>query len=263
MQDKVIVITGASSGIGAAIAEVIAARGGAKGVVLAARRQTELAALAGRLAGNHLVVPTDVTVRAQINALRDRALAELGQIDVWIGNAGRGITRSVTELTDADLDDMMTVNVKSVLYGLQAVLPHWKDRKRGHLITVSSMLGRISLAPMRSAYSAAKAAVSSLMASLRLELRADYPAIHVSTVMPGVVATDFGSNALHGGPDSRVLPQAQPVGEVAAAIADLIERPRAELYTRPELAQLAARYFTADDVAAVEAGPPFTAMPRR
>ncbi|HEU4732927.1 MAG TPA: SDR family NAD(P)-dependent oxidoreductase [Kofleriaceae bacterium] len=263
MKDKVIVITGASSGIGAALAELIAARGGAKGLVLAARRQAELTALARRLPGHNLAVPTDVTVRGQVEQLRDRAIAELGHIDVWIGNAGRGITRSVTELTDADIDDMVAINVKSVLYGVQAVLPHFRDRNRGHLITVSSMLGRISMAPIRSAYSAAKAAVNSLMASLRLELRSEYPDIHISTVMPGVVATDFGINALHGGPDSRALPQAQPVGEVAAAIAGLIDRPRAELYTRPEHAQLAARYFTADDVATIEAGPPFTAMPRR
>lgn len=262
MKDKVIVITGASSGIGAALAEVIAARG-AKGIVLAARREDELSALAARLGGSALAVVTDVTKRSDVEALRDRALARFGQIDVWVGNAGRGITRNVTELTDADLDDMMTTNVKSVLYGIQAVLPHFRERKTGHLITVSSMLGRISLSPLRSAYSAAKSAVSSLMTSLRLELAPEFPGIHISTVMPGVVATQFGANALHGGPDSRSLPNAQPVGEVATAIADLIEHPRAELYTRPELAQLAARYYSAGDVATVEAGPPFTLMPRR
>jgi short-subunit dehydrogenase len=125
------------------------------------------------------------------------------------------------------------------------------------------MLGRIAMAPVRSAYSAAKAAVNSLMASLRLELRAEFPDIHVSTVLPGVVATGFGANALHGGPDSRTLPNAQPVDEVARAIADLIEHPRAELYTRPELASLATRYFSADDVATIEAGPPFAMPPRR
>ena len=158
---------------------------------------------------------------------------------------------------------MMTTNVKSVLYGIQAVVPHFRDRRRGHLITVSSMLGRIPMAPIRSAYSAAKAAANSLMTSLRLELRAEFPDIHVSTVLPGVVATPFGANALHGGPDSRTLPNTQPVGEVARAIADLIERPRAELYTRPELAKLVERYFSAEDVATIEAGPPFTGMPRR
>jgi NADP-dependent 3-hydroxy acid dehydrogenase YdfG len=262
MKDKVIVITGASSGIGAELAGVVAARG-ARGIVLAARRGDELSAMAARLGGGALAVVTDVTRRGDVEALRDRALERFGQIDVWVGNAGRGISRSVSQITDADLDDMMTTNVKSVLYGIQAVLPHFRDRRRGHLITVSSMLGRISLSPIRSAYSAAKAAVNSLMTALRLELKAEFPEIHISTVMPGVVATDFGSNALHGGPDSRTLPNAQPVGEVATVIADLIERPRAEVYTRPELAELVARYYSADDVATLEAGPPFTIFPRR
>lgn len=262
MKDKVIVITGASSGIGEQLAEVVAARG-ATGIVLAARRSDALSTVAARLGDRALAVVTDVTRRGDIEQLRDRALERFGHIDVWVGNAGRGITRNVSQLTDADFDDMMATNVKSVLYGIQAVLPHFRDRKRGHLITISSMLGRISVAPMRSAYSAAKAAVNSLMASLRLELRPEFPDIHISTVMPGVVATQFGANALHGGPESRALPNAQPVGEVATAIADLIEHPRAEIYTRPELAQFAARYFTADDVGALEAGPPFTMMPRR
>jgi NAD(P)-dependent dehydrogenase (short-subunit alcohol dehydrogenase family) len=262
MHDKVIVITGASSGIGEHLAEAVAARG-VRGVVLAARRAAELSALADRLGPSALAVVTDVTRRDDVERLRDQTLERFGQIDVWVGNAGRGITRSVTQLTDADFDDMIATNVKSVLYGIQAVVPHFRERRRGHLITVSSMLGRISMAPIRSAYSAAKAAVNSLMASLRLELRPEFPDIHVSTVLPGVVATPFGANALHGGPDSRTLPGAQPVAEVARAIADLIERPRAELYTRPELAKLVERYFTAEDVATLEAGPPFTMIPRR
>jgi NADP-dependent 3-hydroxy acid dehydrogenase YdfG len=261
MQDKVVVITGASSGIGEKLAEVVVARGAR--VVLAARREGELSAVATRLGAGALAVATDVTRRGEVDRLRDRALERFGQIDAWVSNAGRGITRSVTQLTDEDFDDMMATNVKSMLYGIQAVIPHFRERRRGHLITVSSMLGRIPMAPVRSAYSAAKAAANSLMTSLRLELRAQFPDIHVSTVLPGVVATAFGANALHGGPDSRTLPNAQPVDEVARAIADLIEHPRAELYTRPELATLAARYFGADDVATIEAGPPFAAMPRR
>src|SRR5512140_926510 len=120
MKDKVIIITGASSGIGAHLAEVVAARG-AKGIVLAARRGDELSALAARLGSNALAVVTDVTRRGEVEQLRDRALERFGQIDVWVGNAGRGISRSVSQLTDADLDDMMTTNVKSVLYGIQAV----------------------------------------------------------------------------------------------------------------------------------------------
>jgi short-subunit dehydrogenase len=259
MKDKVIVITGASSGIGEKLAEVCASRG-AK-LVLAARREPELAAVAERLGAQRFIA--DVSRRDDNDRLRDHALKTFGAIDVWIANAGRGISCSVADLTDADIDDMMTTNFKSVIYGVQAVLPHFRERKRGHVIAVSSMLGRIPIAPVRSAYSASKAAVNSIMTSLRLELKPDFPNIHVSTVMPGVVATDFGKNALHGGPDSRVLPMAQPVEEVATVIADLIEKPRAEVYSRPELQKLAAHYYSAEDVGVVESQPPFGLMPRR
>jgi NADP-dependent 3-hydroxy acid dehydrogenase YdfG len=256
MKDKVIVITGASAGIGAALAETAAKRG-ARGVVLAARRVAELSAVAEKLGNVALVVPTDVTRRADNELLRDRALAKFGAIDVWVNNAGRGISRMVSQLSDADIDDMMTVNVKSVLYGIQAVLPHMKERKRGHIITVSSGLSRFPFAPQRSAYSASKAAVNLLMASLRVELRDEFPEIHTTTVLPGVVATEFGVNALHGGVDNRRLPNAQPVDEVAGVIADAIDNPIAEVYTRAQMRELAARYFAAEDVSAIERQPPF------
>jgi len=128
---------------------------------------------------------------------------------------------------------------------------------------VSSMLGRVPFATIRSAYSAAKHALNSLTANLRMELRVEFPAIHVTCVLPGVVATDFGKNALHGGPDSRTLPQAQPVEEVAAVIADVIEKPRADLYTRPEARGLVAAYYSAEDLAELESRPPFAAPPPR
>jgi NADP-dependent 3-hydroxy acid dehydrogenase YdfG len=255
MKDKVIVITGASAGIGEAVAELVAKRGAR--VVLAARRAAELGAGAERLGQAALVVPTDVTRREDNERLRERALAKFGQIDVWIHNAGRGISKLVSQLTDEDLDEMITINLKSVLYGIQAVLPHLRERKRGHIITVSSGLSRFPLAAQRSAYSAAKAAVNLLMGSLRMELRPDYPQIHTTTVMPGVVATDFGLNARHGGVDNRKLPAAQPVGEVAQVIADVIDRPVAEIYTRPQLRELAVKYFAAEDVGVVESQPPF------
>jgi short-subunit dehydrogenase len=221
--------------------------------VLAARREPELAAIAKRIGATALIVPTDVTKRADVDRLRERALAKFGVIDVWVNNAGRGISRMVSELTDADLDDMMLTNVKSVVYGIQAVLPHFRERKRGHIITISSGLSRLPIAPQRGAYSAAKAAVNLLMGSLRGELHGQFPDIHCSTVIPGVVATDFGKNALHGGVDSRQLPGAQPVEEVAQVIADLVEHPRAEVYTRKQMQEMTAKYFAADDVATIEA----------
>ena len=252
MKDKVIVITGASAGIGQMLA-IEAHQRGARGVVLAARNETNLAAVAAQVGGTALAVTTDVTKRADLDRLRDRALAKFGAIDVWVNNAGRGISRMVSELTDADLDDMMLVNVKSVVYGIQAVLPHMKERKRGHIITISSGLSRLPFAPQRSAYSAAKGAVNMIMASLRVELRAPFPDIHCTTVIPGVVATSFGKNALHGGVDSHQLPNAQPVEEVAQVIANAVDHPIAEVYTRKQMHELAAKYFAADDVAALEA----------
>jgi NADP-dependent 3-hydroxy acid dehydrogenase YdfG len=261
MKDKVIVITGASSGIGAAVAEICIDRG-AK-VVLAARRADELNALAAKLGDRALAVVTDVTKRGDLERLRDQAIARFDHIDVLINNAGRGISRPVSALTDADIDDMMTTNLKSVLYGIQAVLPHFRARGTGHIITVSSLLARVPVAAVRSAYSASKAAVNLLMGSLRVELAAELPNVHVTTVMPGVVATEFGSSALHGGMDSRQLPGAQPVAEVGKVIADVIEHPRAECYTRPEALQMMARYFSAEDVGVIEKQPPFGAVPRR
>jgi NAD(P)-dependent dehydrogenase (short-subunit alcohol dehydrogenase family) len=254
--DKVIVITGASSGIGAALAQLVGQKGAS--VVLAARRETELNQIAQKSGSKALAVVADVTRRSEVQRIFDAALGRFGRIDVWINNAGRGITRPVEQLTDEDFDEMMLVNVKSALYGMQAVLPHMKENKRGHIINVSSTLGRIPIASFRSAYSAAKHALLSLTAHLRIDLRAEFPELHVSAVLPGVVATDFGRNALHGGPDSRALPFAQPVEEVAQVIADLIEHPRAEVYTRPGLREQVAAYYAADDVAALEFKPPYS-----
>jgi short-subunit dehydrogenase len=157
---------------------------------------------------------------------------------------------------------MMAINVKPLVHTAQAVVPHWKTRGHGHLIYVSSGLARMPFASIRSAYSASKAAATALVSALRIELRATHPNILASTVFPGIVATGFGANALHGGPDSRALPGAQPVDEVAEVIAELIASRRAEVYTRPQMAELAGRYYSAPDVAVIESQPPFTMQPR-
>src|SRR5437667_1275187 len=148
MRDKVVVITGASGGIGAALAKRVAERGGRP--VLAARREPELLRVAAECGRDAVPVVADVTRREQVQRILDAALARFGHLDVWVNNAGRGITRPVSELSDADFDEMMRVNVKSALYGMQAVLPHFRERGRGHIINVSSMLGRVPFAPMRS-----------------------------------------------------------------------------------------------------------------
>ncbi|MCA9668373.1 MAG: SDR family NAD(P)-dependent oxidoreductase [Myxococcales bacterium] len=260
VKDKVIVITGASAGIGAALAQQVA-RHGAK-PVLVARRERALAEIAAQCGDDALAIAADVTDRRAVTRALGRALERFGVIDVWVNNAGRGISRKVADLTDDDFDDMMRVNVKSALYGMQAVLPHFVERSRGQIINVSSMLGRLPLASFRSAYSAAKHALNALTASLRLDLAYDHPDIVVTSVHPGVVATDFGLNALHGGVDSRALPGAQSADEVAAVIVDAIVNPRADVYTRDETQRLVVDYFAADDMGAAEKKPPFFGPPR-
>ena len=244
-------VTGASGGIGAAVAERGAKRGAH--VVLAARRQRELREVAARCGAAAEVVVADVTRRDDVARILEQALARFGDVDAWVNNAGQGITRNVSELTDEDVDTMVRVNVKSVLYGMQAVLPHFKAKRSGHIVNVSSMLGRVPMFPPRSAYSAMKHALNALTANLRMELAHDHPGIQVTTVLPGVVATEFGVHALHGGVDSRTLPFAQPVDEVADVILDVIERPRADVYTRPGLKEQVLAYFGAEDMADAEA----------
>jgi NADP-dependent 3-hydroxy acid dehydrogenase YdfG len=259
MQDRVVVITGASAGIGAALAELVGARGGRP--VLVARRERELNEVAARSGAQALAVTGDVTKRADVNRVAKAALDHFGTLDVWVNNAGRGISRKVSELTDDDLDEMMLVNVKSALYGMQAALPHFRERGRGHIVNVSSMLARLPMAPFRSAYSASKHALAALTANLRMELRSAYPDIHVSSVHPGAVATEFGSSALHGGIDSRKMPGAQTALEVAEVIASVIEHPRADVYTRPGAQQMVAAYYSAKDMGLAELQPPFMTSP--
>jgi NADP-dependent 3-hydroxy acid dehydrogenase YdfG len=256
MNDKVVVITGASAGIGAALAAELGKRG-AK-LVLAARRADALADAVMHAGPNAHAVVADVTRREDHARLVADAIERFGRVDVYVNNAGRGISRPVSQLTDEDLDEMYLVNVKSVIYGVQAVLPHMKQRGTGQIVNVSSMLGRVPFAPIRSAYSAAKHALNSLTANLRQELRTTDPGIKVTLILPGVVATEFGNRALHGGADSRTLPNAQPVEEVAQVIADAIDRPRSEVFTRPMLREVQVGYYGAEDLDVVEARPEFT-----
>jgi NAD(P)-dependent dehydrogenase (short-subunit alcohol dehydrogenase family) len=168
-------------------------------------------------------------VRRAIHAALDR----FGHVDVIVNNVGRGISRVPSELSDDDIDDMMRINVKSMLYGVQEVLPHFRDRGRGQIINVSSMLGRMPMTVFRSAYNGAKHFLNAVTWNLREELRESHPGIVVSLVSPPVVATEFGVNALHGGPDSRSLPFPQDVTEVGEVIAWVIAEKKLDVYTRP------------------------------
>jgi len=251
MEPRTIVITGASGGIGAALALALGADD--HRLVLAARRRDELEAIARR-AGNQVIpIVTDVTRRSDVETLRDKAISTFGRVDVWVNNAGRGIGRQALDLTDDELDDMMAVNVKSALYGMQAIVPHFLQRGRGHIVNVSSFLSRVPIATYRSAYNAAKAALNALTANVRMDLAAQNPNIHVTLVMPGLVSTEFAKHALGGTPPvprSRITPPAQSAEEVADAIVRVIYEPVAEIYTQPNQAATAQRYFA--DVGAFE-----------
>ena len=241
LKDSVVVITGASGGIGAALAELLASRGAS--VVLAARREPALEAIAARCGDRAHAVVADVTRRDEVRRLVKEAIARFGRIDVWVNNVGQGISRLPSELTDADVDDMIQINVKSALYGMQEVLPHFKERGTGQVINVSSMLGRVPFAVIRSAYNGAKHFLNALTANVRSEVQETHPGIQISLVSPGVVRTEFGLHAMHGGPDSRTLPESQSPEEVAAVIAGVIESRRPDVYTRPGAHARIAAYF--------------------
>jgi NADP-dependent 3-hydroxy acid dehydrogenase YdfG len=241
MNEKIVVITGASSGIGAAAAERLARA--QMPVVLVARRRAALAEVAARCDGRALVVVADVTHRDQVRRAVDEALAACGRIDVWINNAGQGISRNPSALTDEDLDAVMRANVHSALYGMQEVLPHFKARGEGHVINISSMLGRLPLAVIRSAYCGAKHFLNALTALMRAEVQATHPGIQFTLVSPGVVRTEFGLHAIHGGADSREFPGSQSAEDVAEVIAGVIESRLPDVYTRQGARERVAQYY--------------------
>ena len=252
---KVIVITGASSGIGAAVARLLGASG--TRLVLAARREDALQEVARDAGSATRTVVTDVRRRSDIERLRDEAVRACGRVDVWISNAGRGITKPTLELTDDEFDEMMTVNVKSALYGMQTIVPYFISQGSGHVINVSSVLGRVPIATIRSAYSAAKAALNSLTANARVDLE-PYPDIHVTLVMPGLVTTEFASQVMGDRNRSGAVAAAPPAGvrpqtpeQVAAVISEVIEKPVPEIFTNPASGDLVRAYYA--DVGAFEA----------
>jgi NADP-dependent 3-hydroxy acid dehydrogenase YdfG len=250
---RVVVVTGASSGIGAETAVQVSATGAT--VVLVARRTAALADVAGQCQGPTVVASADVTDRDQVRRVVSTTVERCGHIDVWINNAGRGITRAPSQLTDADIDDMMRINVKSALYGMQEVLPHFKARGTGHVVNVSSMLGRVPAAPARSAYTGAKHFLNALTIMMRAEVQETHPGIQFTLVSPGVVYTEFGNNAVYGGPDSRSLPAGQDAAAVAAVITRVLETRRPDVYTRAGARALVANYYASigEDPSGVEA----------
>jgi NADP-dependent 3-hydroxy acid dehydrogenase YdfG len=246
MDSKVIVITGASGGIGAALAKHLGKQG--HSLALGARRQQELEQVARESGSKAVAVFTDVTRRSNVEHLRDEALDKFGHIDVWVNNAGRGIGKRVMELTDSDVNDIFTTNFMSVFYGIQTIIPHFQQRGKGHLINVSSFLGKVPYVPFTSIYGASKSAVNAITGNLRTDLAAGYPDIHVSLVLPGIVKTDFSKNSLSAKAETDIArkdikERPQTAEELAVIIASLIEKPVNEVYSRPELAERVLEYY--------------------
>ena len=229
----VIVITGASSGIGAKLAEQ-AVKEGAK-VVLAARGIDKLNEVVQSCGGSEfaVVIACDVTKIEEQKLLLAAAIDKFQHVDIWVNNAGVGMSKAALNITDHDFEMMMLINCKSVLYGMQTVVPYFKKQGKGHVINISSLLGRVPLASVRAMYSASKAAMNSLTANIREDLHNEgFKDIQVSLFSPGLVATDFSLNAVGGGMDSNLLPHAQPVDEVSEAICNLFITREADVYSR-------------------------------
>lgn len=236
------VITGASAGIGAATAARLAQTG--MSIVLVARRGDLVRSVAARCGEAALAIQGDAAQRSDVRRVVTQANGRFGHIDVWVNNVGQGISRPPSQLTDDDVDEVMRLNVKSALYGMQEVLPHFKERGEGHIINISSMLGRIPLAMIRSAYCGAKHFLNALTATFRDEVQQTHPNIQFTLVSPPVVRTDFGLNARHGGPDSRSLPNSQSAEDVAAVVARVIETRQPDVYTMPGARERVIGYYS-------------------
>lgn len=226
---RVVLITGASSGIGAATARLLGREG--YRVVLAARREDRLESVAAdvRSSGGHaLVVPTDLTRREEIGQLVQRVRAEYGAIDVLFNNAGMMRLGWLETLTPEEIASQLEVNALGTILTTRAVLPHLIERGEGHIINMSSVAGFIA-SPTYTAYAASKFALRGFTEALRREVRVF--GIHVSGIYPGAVSTDLGEESRHRRatgvrtPDFLVLRPEQ----VAAGVLRVIRRPRRTL----------------------------------
>lgn len=240
-----VVVTGASSGVGASLAKQLSNEG--HQLVLGARRKSELEATAAACGDKAFAVVTDVAKKHDVEKLKQAALDKHGRIDVWVNNASVTSGKRVAELDEAEIDRVLGVNFKGAVFGAQAVLPHFLQRGLGHLINVGCFFGRVPLGPSRVVYNASKAALDVLTADLRMEITQAHPEIEISLVLPGPIAGS-GSDRLPLYPGVNL----QSADEVADTIAGVIEAPRREVYSVPFLKALARRYH--EDVDEFEAG---------
>ncbi|ACU63152.1 SDR family oxidoreductase [Chitinophaga pinensis] len=235
---KVVLITGASSGIGEATALLLAEKG-AK-VVLGARREDRLQALAARIiaaGGAVIYAVTDVKKRADLTALVSLALAHFGRLDVLINNAGIASLSPMDHVTVDEWDEMIDVNIRGVLHGIAAGLPVFRQQKSGHFINVASTAG-LKIIPNMGVYAATKSAVRFISEGLRQEAGPD---LRVTVISPGYTQTELGNGMsnqeLRAQTAAGMEKMAIAPGAIAAGILYAIEQPAAvdvnELVIRP------------------------------
>jgi short-subunit dehydrogenase len=213
---EIAIVTGASSGIGAATARELARRGAV--VVLAARRAEALEAQADAIrgaGGQALAIPTDVTDRDQLSELADRALSTFGRVDVLVNNAGVTWSRSLASTSPDDVVGVLEVNLVAAMLLTRAVLPGMLERRHGAVITIGSLSGRVAMEPL---YSASKYGLRGFSLALRRQL--DGTGVSASLVSPGKVRTAVTSHV------DADLPEPVVVAEV---VADLVRHPRREV----------------------------------
>ena len=228
LKDSVVIVTGASSGIGAATARA-ASRAGAR-VVLAARREERVTQLADEL-GNAIGVHSDVTVQADIESLVQAALDSFGRIDVLVNNAGQGLQATIEQLVPDDFRAVLELNLVAPLALMQAVLPTMRTQGAGSIVNISSgtTFGDV---PGTGGYVASKIALERLSAIARNELEGT--GITVSTMIPFVTSTEFLSSIRAGRTDAEEMTASAEFDTpelVADAILDLVRSgdPRADL----------------------------------
>jgi NADP-dependent 3-hydroxy acid dehydrogenase YdfG len=225
IQNKVVIITGASSGLGEATAKRLAASG-AK-LMLAARREDRLKDLVAAIAksgGTATYQVTDVADRAQVEALAKETLSTYSRIDVLINNAGLMPLSPLDQVKVEEWDRMIDINIKGVLYGIAAVLPIMRQQKSGHVINLSSVAGH-KVFPGSAVYCATKYAVRAISEGLRLESNGE---IRLTNISPGAVATEL-ANTITDKDTAAGINQLYEIAidadAIARAIAYAIEQP--------------------------------------
>ncbi len=233
-RDMVVVITGASSGIGRACAHALAERGAT--LVLAARSHDALRAVAeecGAAGGRALPVVTDVGDENQVRHLAERALGTYGRIDVWINDAAVTLFGRIEELPPGAFERVIRTNLLGYAYGARAAIPAFREQGQGILINVASVVAWVGQ-PFTSAYVASKWAIRGLSECLRMELM-DAPRIHCCTVYPPSIDTPlFQHGGNYHGRVARPMPPVHPPEEVADVVLGLIAKPRREAFVGAE-----------------------------